>query len=69
MVSGGGLTVYIAACQLTERISRIRIEDDGGTYSGSSSVTQSVFSFSSFAIMMTLSPGLPPKAGIFSTLP
>lgn len=46
----------------------MRKEDDGGMYSGSSSVTQSVFSFSSFAMMMTLSPGLPSKAGMFSTL-
>lgn len=43
--------------------------DGEEAYSGSPSATQSVFSFSSVAMMMTLSPGWPLKVGIFWTVP
>ena len=69
--------VYGVDCCLPAGKSGVLVEGsygDRGTdgeeaYSGSPSATQSVFSFSSFAMMMTLSPGWPLKLGMFSTVP
>ena len=67
-----GVDCYLPAGKsgmLVEGSYEDRGADGEETYSGSPSATQSVFSFSSFAMMMTLSPGWPLKLGMFSTVP